>query len=83
MVELGGDLDFAEEPLGADDGGEFRAQDFDRDVTVVLKVPGEIDDGHTARTEFFLNSIAVGEGGFEAVERLWHCVLAPVATVLE
>jgi len=27
--------------------------------------------------------LAVGEGGFEAVEEVWHCVLAPLATVLE
>ncbi len=27
--------------------------------------------------------VAVGEGGGEAVEKLWHCVLAPLATVLE
>ncbi len=83
MVELGGDLDFAEEPLGADSRGEFRAQDFDRDVTLVLQVPGEIDDGHAARAQFFLNGIAVGEGGFQAVEKVWHCVSAQLATVLE
>ncbi len=27
--------------------------------------------------------VAVGEGGFEAVEKIRHCVLAPLATVLE
>jgi hypothetical protein len=26
---------------------------------------------------------AVGKGGFEAVMQVWHCVLAPLATVLE
>jgi hypothetical protein len=30
-----------------------------------------------------LDPIAVGEGGFETVEEIWHCVLAPLATVLE
>jgi hypothetical protein len=28
-----------------------------------------------------LDGVAVGEGGFEAVERVWHCVLAPLATL--
>ena len=32
---------------------------------------------------FSLDGVAVGEGGFEAVEKVWHCVLAPLATVLE
>ena len=27
-----------------------------------------------------LDGIAVGEGGFESVEKLWHCVLALLAT---
>ncbi len=31
----------------------------------------------------FLDGIAVGEGGFEAVMQVWHCVLAPLATVLK
>jgi len=34
---------------------------------------------HAARTKFFLDGIAVGEGGFEAAEKLWPCVLAPLA----
>ena len=38
---------------------------------------------HAARTKFFLDGVAVGEGGFEAVEKLWHCFLAPLATFLE
>ena len=32
---------------------------------------------------FPLDGVAVGEGGFEAVEKVWHCVLAPLVTVLE
>ena len=46
-------------------------------------IAGEVDRGHPARTQFFLDGVAVGEGGFEAVEKVWHCVLALLATVLE
>ena len=35
------------------------------------------------RAEFFLNVIEVGEGCFEAVQEVWHCVLAPLETVLQ
>ena len=31
--------------------------------------------------QFPLDGIAVGEGGFETVEKVWHCFLAPLATV--
>ncbi len=41
------------------------------------------DCGPAARAEFFLDGIAVGEDGFEAVEKVWHCVLARLVTVLE
>ncbi len=36
-----------------------------------------------ATTEFALDGVAVGEGGLEAVEKVRHCVLAPLATVIE
>ncbi len=38
---------------------------------------------HAASADFPLDGVAVGEGSFETVEEIWHCVLAPVATVLE
>jgi hypothetical protein len=50
---------------------------------VVFEVLGEVDGGHAAGTKFFLDGIAVGEGGFEAVEKVRHCVLASLATVIE
>ena len=30
-----------------------------------------------------VDDIGVGEGAFETVEKVWHCVLAPLATVME
>ncbi len=52
-------------------------------LTVELQVLGKVDRGHPASTDLFLDGIAVGEGGLEAVEKVWHCVLALLATVLE
>ena len=43
---------------------------------------GEVDRRHAAAADFFLDGVAVGEGGFEVVEKVRHCVLAPLATVL-
>ncbi len=72
MLEIGGRLYFLDEPLGTEDGGEFGPQDFDRHLAVVLQVLGEVDRGHAARAEFFLDGVAVGKGVFEAVEGVGH-----------
>jgi hypothetical protein len=40
VLEVGGGLDLGEEPLGADHGGEFRAQHLDRHLAVVPQVLG-------------------------------------------
>ena len=61
MLEPGGDLDLAMEPLGAQRGGEFLAQHLQRDLAVVLQVLGEIDRGHPARTQLPLDRVAVSE----------------------
>ena len=52
-------------------------------LALVLEVLCEIDRGHAASAEFFLDGVAVGEGHFQAVAEVWHCVLASLATVLE
>ena len=68
MLEVGRDLDLAEETLRTDGRREFRAEDFDRDLAVMLQVPGEIDRRHPTSTDSPLDGVAVGEGGGEAVD---------------
>ena len=67
MLQVGGDLNLLEEPLGAQHGGQLGPEDLDRHFSVVFEVLGEVDRGHAARAEFFLDDVAVSEGGFEAV----------------
>ncbi len=62
MLQVRGGLDLAEEPLGADDGGEFGAEDLDGDLAVVLEVMREVDGGHAALAELALKAVAVSEG---------------------
>ena len=57
----------AEEALGADHRGEFRLQNLDGDLTIVLEILGETDRSHAACAEFPLDAVAVGKGGGEAV----------------
>ena len=50
---------------------------------VVFEVVREVDSGHAAGAEFFLNGVAVGEGGFEAVEKVGHRCFGPAGDALE
>src|SRR5439155_16901325 len=68
--EPGGQLDFPEEPLGAEGGGELGLQYLDRDLTVVLEVLGEVNCGHPAAPELTLDRVAVGEGGLQTSEQI-------------
>ena len=72
MLEIGGRLHFLDEPLGTQDRREFGAQDLDRHVAVVFQVLGQVDGGHAARAEFFLDGVAVCQGGFEALQLVAH-----------
>src|SRR4029077_13618829 len=77
VVELGGDLDFAQEPGGADGGGDFGPQDLDGYRAAVLLIQGEVDDGHAAPAQLPLDAVPSGEASTEtlgdAVVR-WHGV---------
>ncbi len=71
VAELGGDLDFAQEPLGAQDGREIGAQDLDRDLAMMLEVVGQVDRGHPSAANFLEDGIAGRQARCAAVrERL-------------
>ena len=61
MLQRRDGLDLAQEPLGADHGGELGLEDLDGDLAVVLEVLGEVDRGHAARAELALDAVAVGK----------------------
>jgi hypothetical protein len=48
---------------GPDRRAEFRLQHLQRDLTIVPKVVGEVDDRHPADAEFALDAEAIGEHG--------------------
>ena len=66
MLQVRGGLDLDQEPLGADDGGQFGLQDLERDLAVVLQVLGQVHRGHAALAELALDAVAAGQGGGEA-----------------
>ena len=68
MLQPGGEPDLAQEPLGAERGGELGVQHLERDLAVVLEVVREVDRGHAAAAELALERVAVGQG---ADRRSW------------
>ena len=61
VLEPGGELDLALEPLGAEGGGELGEEDLEGDRAVVPEVLGQVDDGHAAAAELTLERVAVRE----------------------
>ena len=65
-------LDLHHKALGPQHGGEFRLQDLDGDLSVVLQILGKEDGGHAAFAEFAFDAIAVGESELQAGEDTAH-----------
>src|SRR5260370_32947456 len=63
MGEPRGDVDFPQEPLGAQRGSQLRMEHLDRDVAVVLRFGGEIYGRHAAPSELALDAVAAGKCG--------------------
>ncbi len=70
MLQTSGDPDLALESLGAERGGQVRAEHLEGDEAIVAEVPGEVDRRHAAAAELALEEIAVaqgvGEGGIDS-----------------
>ncbi len=83
MVEVCRDLNLTQKTLGSQRRGQLGPQHLHRDLAVKLEVFGQVHRRHTPSADLPLDGVAVGEGGLEAIEEIWHCVLALLATVLE
>ena len=77
VLEAGGDPDLVQEALGAQRSREFRAEHLESNLPLMATVIREVDGGHAAPAELTLDSVTVGEGGFEGsgVIRQWACGL--------
>ena len=62
VLELRRGLDLGQEAFGTDDGSEFRLQDFEGDLALVLEVIGQVDRCHAALAELTLDGVATLQG---------------------
>ena len=72
MLQAGGDGNFPEKALRPECGHQLLAQDLESDQAAVLKIVGEIDNGHPTAAQLALDRVATGEGRLEAFEGLWQ-----------
>ena len=72
MLESRGELDLAEESLGAEAAAEVGTHDLERHLTAVAQVPGDVDRGHAARPELPLDLVASGQRRGEALHDIAH-----------
>ncbi len=72
VVQLGGDLDLAQESLGAERLGDITPQHLDGYLPPVPDVLRQVHRGHPAGPEFTLDGVAVGEGLAETVFGFSH-----------
>ena len=68
-----GDLDLAQEPIGADVGGKLRVEHFHRDRPPMLEVLGQMDGGHAAAPDLALELVAASQSFLQAVDQTGHC----------
>ena len=70
--QAGGDLDFAEKPLGAQRMGEIGAQDLQGHQALVLVIARQVHNRHSPAAELSLQSVATTEGVREAGLKVVH-----------
>ena len=63
MLQATGDLDLAQESLGAEALGEMRVKHFERDRTVMADVLRAVHRRHAAATDFMRDVVAARERG--------------------
>jgi hypothetical protein len=59
--EPGGDFDFPEKPLGAEDHGQLRVEHLDGNRAIVFPVLGQIDRRHASPAHLPFDQVAVGQ----------------------
>src|SRR5262245_51273079 len=70
MLQIRGELDLLQKPLGPQHRGELRMQDLDRHVAAMPDVLGEIHGRHTALAELADQAVTIGEStGKPGVDR--------------
>ncbi len=72
VLQRGGELDLAAEPLGIDPGRELRGQHLDDDAAAERRLLGEEHAAHTAAAELSLDPVGRSDGLLELLSQVGH-----------
>ena len=68
VLETGGDLDLAQEPVGAERDCKLGAQDLHGDVAIEPHIPRPVDHRHATAPDFAFDSVTPGQRRSEAAD---------------
>ncbi len=68
MCEVGRDLDLAQKTFCANGCCQVRIRNLDRDLAVVLQVPGRVDRSYPTAADLTLDGVAVARGCLQSFE---------------
>lgn len=71
MAELGGELDLAEEALGAQGSGNLRVNQLERNRALLPEVMRQIDRGHAAPAQLAIHPVTVCKRFLDAFTDHW------------
>ena len=72
VLEPGGELDLALEPVGPQRGGELGEKHLQGHRPVVLQVLGQVDRGHPAPAELALEPVAIRQAACKLLAQVSH-----------
>jgi hypothetical protein len=76
-----GNADLSKESLGLVRLGAAGKQHFHGDLAAVLEILRQIDRGHPAATDLFLDAVSFRHGGTQAVRNLGHISPLPSSKI--
>ena len=72
MTQVGSDPDLLVEPISAKSSRQFWTENLDGYLALMFQVASEVYRGHTTTADLPLDSVAVGQCGFQAVQVSRH-----------
>ncbi len=72
MLEAGGELDLALEPLGAERCGQLGMEQLQGDRPIMANIVGQVDGGHATAPQFALEAVAIGQTALELLAEICH-----------
>lgn len=72
MLEIRRDLDLGQKAIGSEHGTQFRIQNLERDLPIMLEIAGQINRGHTAGADQMIDSISGAQRIGELFTNIHH-----------